>query len=130
MQKPYILGINFGGHDTSAALMAGGQLVAACAQERYDLVKHSREFPRDAIQDCLSIASINIDQVDLVAYSNVNKHLIRVRYLRPALTSVSRLNFLFNHVGLLPLKRLTWNYPPYNLPLRRHSRPVFIRTSA
>ena len=100
-RKPYILGINFGGHDTSAALMTGGQLVAACAQERYDLVKHSREFPRDAIQDCLSIASINIDQVDLVAYSNDNKHLIRERYLRPALTSDSRLNFLFNDIDHL-----------------------------
>ena len=31
-----ILGINFGGHDTSASLMINGKLIAACEQERYD----------------------------------------------------------------------------------------------
>ena len=41
-----ILGIKYGGHDTSAALMIDGNLVAACAQERYTKDKHSRQFPK------------------------------------------------------------------------------------
>ena len=41
-----ILGINFGGHDTSASLMINGELISACEQERYDYVKHSRNFPK------------------------------------------------------------------------------------
>ena len=58
-----ILGVNFGGHDTSAALMIDGFLVAAAEEERYDLRKHSRAFPNQAIADCLRIAGITIDEV-------------------------------------------------------------------
>ena len=50
-----ILGINFGGHDTSATIIKNGEIVAACEQERYDGIKHSRKFPIDAINDCLKI---------------------------------------------------------------------------
>ena len=53
LKKKYIvLGINFGGHDTSAALGINGEIIAACEQERYDKVKHSKKFPIDAIKDC------------------------------------------------------------------------------
>ena len=37
-----ILGIHYGGHDTSAALMIDGKLVAACEEERYTKNKHTR----------------------------------------------------------------------------------------
>ena len=37
-----ILGIKYGGHDTSAALMIDGELVAACAQERYTKDKQQK----------------------------------------------------------------------------------------
>ena len=39
-----ILGIKYGGHDTSASLLINGKIVAACAQERYTKDKHSRQF--------------------------------------------------------------------------------------
>ena len=48
-----ILGINYGGHDTSACLMVDGQFVACCEEERYNKIKHTREFPINAIEDCL-----------------------------------------------------------------------------
>ena len=98
LRSPYVLGINFGGHDTSAALTAGGELIAACAQERYSLDKHSRKFPIDAINDCLSLAELNVSQIDQIAYCNDNRHLIRERYLRPALENDARIDFLLNDV--------------------------------
>ena len=55
-----ILGIKYGGHDTSAALLINGKIVAACAQERYSRDKHSRRFPLEAIQDCLKISNLKI----------------------------------------------------------------------
>ena len=59
MTKSYIaLGVNYGGHDTSAAVMRDGCLLAASEQERYSLDKHSRRFPLDAIQDSLSKAGV------------------------------------------------------------------------
>lgn len=63
----YILGIKTSGHDTAAALVKDGIIVAACAQERFDRKKHSKEFPKDAINFCLGQAGINIKRVDLVA---------------------------------------------------------------
>ena len=45
-----ILGLNFGGHDTSACLMKNGELLFACEEERYTKEKHTRDFPKNAIK--------------------------------------------------------------------------------
>ena len=39
-----VLGLNSEGHDTSACITIDGKLIAACEQERYDKIKHSRNF--------------------------------------------------------------------------------------
>ncbi len=91
----YILGIKYGGHDTSAALLVNGKLVAACSQERYTRDKHSRLFPKEAALDCLKIGKINIDQINQIAFVNDVKSQIREIYLKPAITSDERLDFLF-----------------------------------
>ena len=90
-----ILGIKFGGHDTSAALMVDGKIVAACAQERFTLDKHSRKFPIDAINECLKIAKIKLNHVDEIAFVNDLKSYIREIYLKPAIQSDKRLDFMF-----------------------------------
>lgn len=91
-----ILGIKYGGHDTSAALMIDGKLIAACAQERYTKDKHSRKFPLEAINDCLKIGKISINDIDEIAYVNDIKTLLREIYLKPALKSFTRFKFLLN----------------------------------
>jgi carbamoyltransferase len=91
---PVILAIQFGGHDTAAALMIGGRLVAACEQERYDRVKHSRAFPSDAIADCLAIGGVTIDDVDEIAWCSDPLYCIRETYLRSALEDDDRIGFL------------------------------------
>lgn len=96
-----ILGIKFGGHDTSASLLIGGKLVAACAQERYTRDKHSRLFPKEAALDCLAIAGIKIDQVDEIAFVDDLKSQIRNSYLKPAIESDERLDFLFKDIDIL-----------------------------
>ena len=96
-----ILGIKFSGHDTSAALLIGGKLVAACAQERYTRDKHSRLFPKEAALDCLMIAGIKIDQVDEIAFVDDLKLHIRNIYLKPAIESDERLDFLFKDIDRL-----------------------------
>ncbi len=99
MKKKYIvLGVNFGGHDTSAALGINGEIVAACEQERYDKKKHSREFPIDAIKDCLKIANIKISDVDEIALNNNFYEMIKNIYLIPAINDKKRLRFLFEDI--------------------------------
>lgn len=67
--KNIILGINWGGHDTSAALMIDGELVAACEEERYIGEKHTRKFPVNAINDCLTIAGVRIEDVSVASFA-------------------------------------------------------------
>jgi len=93
-----ILGVTYGGHDTSAALMVDGDLVAAAEQERYDLTKHSRAFPSQAIGDCLRIAGMTIDRVDEIAYAGDRIRNIREAYLRPALENEYRIGFLIEDI--------------------------------
>ena len=101
----YILGIQYGGHDTSATLLVDGKLVAACAQERYTRDKHSRLFPKEAVKDCLSIGGITIDQVDEIAFVNDLKLMIRDMYLKPAIKNDQRLDFLFDDMERLTIMK-------------------------
>lgn len=91
-----ILSIKYGGHDTAASLLINNEIVASCSQERYTRDKHSRKFPIDAINNCLSIANISLDDLDEIAFVNEYKRYIREIYLRSAINSDERLEFLFN----------------------------------
>lgn len=77
-----VLGINYGGHDTSASITINGRLVAACEQERYDKIKHSRAFPIDAIKDCLKISKLKIKDIDVLAYGSNPDLMLKERYLK------------------------------------------------
>jgi len=99
MIPPFIvLGVNYGGHDTSAALMRDGRLLAACEQERYTLDKHSRRFPKEAIMDCLSEAGITLAEVDELAFAFQPLYHIREAYLRPALEHTDRIGVLVGDI--------------------------------
>jgi len=56
------------GHDSAAALVVDGRVVAAAEQERFSRKKHTGEFPIDAIQFCLREAGITLDDVDEMAH--------------------------------------------------------------
>ncbi|MFC9327333.1 carbamoyltransferase [Kitasatospora sp. NPDC057015] len=57
------------GADAAAALLVGGRVVAAAAEERFDGVKHSSAFPAGAAQFALDAAGLKASQIDLVAHS-------------------------------------------------------------
>lgn len=73
----YTLGINAVYHDSAAALVADGVVVAAAEDERFTHVKHAKravpfstwELPFHAIDYCLGEAGIELADVDHVAYS-------------------------------------------------------------
>ncbi len=75
-KRNIILGVNWGGHDTSAALMIDGEIAAACEEERYIGEKHTREFPVNAINDCLKIAKVGLVDVDVVSFAYKPKLLL------------------------------------------------------
>lgn len=56
------------GHDSAAALIVNGNLIAAAEQERFSRRKHTGEFPIDAIEFCLREAGIALEDVDEIAH--------------------------------------------------------------
>lgn len=97
-QREAILGIQFGGHDTAAALLVDGDLVAACEQERYSRDKHSRLFPSDAVNDCLKIGGLKIEDISEIALTADPVHYVRETYIRAALKDIDRIPFLINDI--------------------------------
>ncbi len=57
------------GHDSAAALLVDGRLVAAAAEERFSGVKHTGRFPENAIAYCLREAGLTSNDVDLVVHA-------------------------------------------------------------
>src|SRR5215510_5402732 len=74
-----VLGLSFGFHDSAAALLVEGRIVAAGQEERFTRIKHDAEFPRHAIEFCLRQAGISITDVDrVVYYENALKKFDRI----------------------------------------------------
>ncbi|MEX0958202.1 MAG: carbamoyltransferase [Burkholderiales bacterium] len=63
-----ILGVSAFYHDSAAALIDDGKIVAAAQEERFSRTKHDAGFPRQAIGYCLAQAGIGLDGVDFVAF--------------------------------------------------------------
>ncbi len=63
-----ILGISCYYHDTAAALLRDGQLIAAAEEERFSRIKHDYGFPRKAIRFCLEAGGIRGADLDCIVF--------------------------------------------------------------
>jgi carbamoyltransferase len=63
-----ILGVSAFYHDSAAALIENGRIIAAAQEERFSRKKADARFPRSAVAYCLSEAGIKLDDVDHVAF--------------------------------------------------------------
>ena len=63
-----ILGISAFYHDSAAAMLVDGEIVAAAQEERFSRRKHDARFPRHAVEYCLAEAGVAIDDVDYVVF--------------------------------------------------------------
>ncbi len=64
----WILGISAYYHDSAAALIRDGVVVAAAQEERFNRKKHCADFPHQAIEYCLSEADITLEQLDNIVF--------------------------------------------------------------
>ena len=64
----HILGISAHYHDSAAALVSEGEIIAAAQEERFTRRKHDPAFPQHAIDYCLTEAGLRLDQVDYLAF--------------------------------------------------------------
>lgn len=82
------LGINAAFHDSAAALVVDGRVVAAAEEERFTRIKHAKrpvpfsawELPYHAIDHCLAERGVRLVDVDHVAYSFDPQRFMRSRW--------------------------------------------------
>lgn len=63
-----ILGISAFYHDSAAALVIDGKIVAAAQEERFTRKKHDESFPTNSIKFCLEHSDITLSDIDFVAF--------------------------------------------------------------
>ena len=63
-----VLGLSALYHDSAAALIEDGRIIAAAQEERFTRKKHDARLPRHAIASCLEIGGVALKDVDLVAF--------------------------------------------------------------
>jgi carbamoyltransferase len=64
----YLLGISAYYHDSAAALVKDGTIVAAAQEERFSRIRHDSSFPRQATRYCLDHAGIGLGDLQAVVY--------------------------------------------------------------
>ncbi|HKY94057.1 MAG TPA: carbamoyltransferase N-terminal domain-containing protein, partial [Kiloniellales bacterium] len=63
-----VLGLSAFYHDSAAALLVDGEIVAAAQEERFTRRKHDAGFPRHAIAYCLEAGGVGLDAIDHIAF--------------------------------------------------------------
>ena len=63
-----LLGLSAFYHDSAAALIEDGRVVAAAQEERFSRKRHDSGFPAHAIRYCLDARDISLDEVDYVIF--------------------------------------------------------------
>jgi carbamoyltransferase len=92
MTKPtYILGISAYYHDSAAALLKDGEIVAAGQEERFTRKKADASFPRHAVEFCLDHAGITVDDLDHVGF--YDKPLLKFERILETYLSVAPKGF-------------------------------------
>jgi carbamoyltransferase len=79
MKATNILGISAYYHDSAAALLKDGELVAAAQEERFSRKKHDARFPRAAISYCLESEGLQLGEIDRIVF--YDKPLIKFERL-------------------------------------------------
>ncbi len=63
-----VLGISAFYHDSAAALVIGGRIIAAAQEERFTRDKHTPDFPVQAVKYCLEEAGLELDDLDAIVF--------------------------------------------------------------
>ena len=77
--EEYILGISAYYHDSAAAILRNGEVVAAAQEERFSRKKHDSRFPSHAIEYCLSESGIKLSDLSKITF--YDKPLIKFERL-------------------------------------------------
>ncbi len=74
-----ILGISAFYHDSAAAVIENGNIIAAAQEERFTRKKHDQGFPIEAVKYCLEEAGLTLDDLDAIVF--YDKPLLKMERL-------------------------------------------------
>lgn len=102
-----ILGLSCYYHDSAAALVRDGLILAAAQEERFSRIKHDHDFPRQAIHYCLQTAGLQPADLDYVVF--YEKPLIKFERILETTLSYAPLG-LASYLMAMPmwLKKKLW----------------------
>jgi carbamoyltransferase len=63
-----ILGISAYYHDSAAAILQSGKIIAAAQEERFSRKKHDARFPVNAIGSCLDVGNMSLSDIDYIVF--------------------------------------------------------------
>ena len=63
-----ILGISAFYHDSAAAIIVDGKIIAAAQEERFTRIKHDLSYPSNAIEFVLNYANLKLSEVDHIVF--------------------------------------------------------------
>src|SRR5881628_3972637 len=63
-----ILGISAFYHDSAAALVRDGEIIAAAQEERFTRKKHDPNFPHNAVAYCLAEEGVGLNEIDYIVF--------------------------------------------------------------
>ncbi len=63
-----VLGISAFYHDSAAALIEDGEIIAAAQEERFTRIKHDSNFPKNAIQFLLDYSNLRLSQIETIVF--------------------------------------------------------------
>ena len=102
-----VLGISSFYHDSAAALVRDGEIIAAAQEERFSRKKHDPRFPKNAINYCLEEAFIEAADIDAVVFYD-NPILTFDRVVKNALTVGERSQDQFSKAAYSVLGHKVW----------------------
>ncbi|MDA9121215.1 hypothetical protein N9J52_04200 [Flavobacteriales bacterium] len=90
-----ILGISAFYHDSAAALIVDGKIIAAAQEERFTRKKQDASFPVNAVRFCLDFANIKLEEVDAIAF--YDKPLLKFERLLETYYAFAPIGFVSFH---------------------------------
>ena len=90
-----VLGLNIFHGDSSACLVVDGKLKSAVEEERFTRIKHSSEFPINAIKFCLENNKVNFHDVDYISVNYNIRYNFYSRFFF-LIKNIFKINFISN----------------------------------
>jgi len=117
-----VLGVSANFHDSAAALVADGVVVAAAEEERFSRVKHDSSVPAAAMAYCLEAGGVGRDELDAVVY--YEKPLVSfLRILRTRFAVAPRGHKAFSEAVSVWVRHKLW----IDYEIQRELRQIGVR---